>query len=57
MPKVSDKPKLTIISLRISDEERSNLRSLMEQSNLSVSEIMREALELFKAHHCGSRTS
>ena len=47
MPKLPPNPKLTVISVRISDEEHTQLTSLMQTCNKSMSDIMREALELF----------
>jgi hypothetical protein len=35
--------------MRISDEERQELAHLMDQTHMSVSDIMREAMSLFKA--------
>jgi hypothetical protein len=35
--------------MRISDEERQELAQLMDQTHMSVSDIMREAMSLFKA--------
>jgi predicted DNA-binding protein len=37
--------------MRVSDEEREHLESLMSTTNKSISVIMREAMEYFTAHH------
>jgi predicted DNA-binding protein len=42
-----ENPRYNVISLRISDEERDRLQKLIETTNMSVSDIMREAMELF----------
>jgi hypothetical protein len=36
--------------MRISDEEREHLENIMGQTNLSISDIMREAMEYFAAN-------
>ncbi|AAR34943.1 CopG family transcriptional regulator [Geobacter sulfurreducens] len=36
-----------VISIRISDQEKRNLERLIKRSSKSVSEVMREALELW----------
>jgi predicted transcriptional regulator len=43
-----ENPRYNVISMRISDEERETLRQIMEATNKSVSDIMRDAMELFK---------
>ena len=45
MAKSKLKPKTTVVSFRISDEERMSLDTIVERNNKSVSEIMHEALE------------
>jgi hypothetical protein len=37
--------------MRISDEEREHLENIMGQTNLSISDIMREAMEYFAANY------
>jgi predicted DNA-binding protein len=49
MGKMRENPRYNVISMRISDEERSELESLMNVTNKSVSDIMREAMDLFKS--------
>ena len=39
-----------VISIRLSDEERSQLDSLIEQKFNSVSDFMRQALEYYATH-------
>jgi len=45
MGKPSRNPRYNVISIRISDEERSHLNRLIERKCKSVSDVMREALE------------
>lgn len=49
MGKMRENPRYNVISMRISDEERSELESLMSMTDKSVSDIMREAMSLFKS--------
>lgn len=49
MGRMRENPRYNVISMRISDEEREMLQTMMETTSKSVSEIMREAMELFKA--------
>jgi predicted transcriptional regulator len=48
MGKTKLKPRTTVLSFRISDEERMSLDVMVERNNKSVSEIMREALKLYE---------
>lgn len=43
-----ENPRYNVISMRISDEERDTLQMIMETTQKSVSDIMREAMDLFK---------
>ncbi|MBI1921442.1 MAG: ribbon-helix-helix protein, CopG family [Geobacter sp.] len=49
MGRMRENPRYNVISMRISDEEREMLQTIMETTSKSVSEIMREAMEMFKA--------
>lgn len=49
MGKMRENPRYNVISMRISDEERNELESLMSLTEKSVSDIMREAMFLFKS--------
>ena len=51
MGRMRENPRYNVISMRISDEEREHLESLMDQTNLSISDIMREAMEYFAANY------
>ncbi len=50
MGRMRENPRYNVISMRISDEERENLENLMDKTNLSISDIMREAMEYFSAN-------
>lgn len=45
MGKMRENPRYNVISMRISDEERDHLENIMEKTHLSISDIMREAME------------
>jgi predicted DNA-binding protein len=51
MGKMRENPRYNVISMRISDEERDHLENIMEKTHLSISDIMREAMEYFAAHY------
>jgi len=44
-----ENPRYNVISMRISDAERETLEAIMATTKKSVSEIMREAMEMVKA--------
>ena len=48
MGKMRENPRYNVISMRISDEERSALEQLMYATNKSVSQLMREAMEMIR---------
>ena len=48
MGRMSENPRYNVISMRISDEERETLQEIMSVTHKSVSDIMREAMELLK---------
>jgi len=51
MPRKYKNPKKpNIVSMRIADDEMENIQRLMEQTNKSASDIMRDAFSMFKAH-------
>lgn len=47
MGRMRENPRYNVISMRISDEERDRLQLIMETTQKSVSDIMREAMEIF----------
>jgi len=49
MGRMREHPRYNVISMRISDEERDTLLQIMQTTQKSVSDIMREAMELFKS--------
>ena len=54
MGRMRENPRYNVISMRISDEERETLEQIMDSTQKSVSDIMREAMELVKSRACGS---
>jgi len=49
-----ENPRYNVISMRISDAERETLEMIMDTTKKSVSDIMREAMELVKSRISGS---
>ena len=49
MGRMRENPRYNVISMRISDEERVELETLVSITDKSVSGIMREAMDLFKS--------
>jgi hypothetical protein len=54
MGRMRENPRYNVISMRISDEERDTLEMIMNTTHKSVSDIMREAMELFKSQMSNS---
>jgi hypothetical protein len=48
MGRMRENPRYNVISMRISDEERETLQEIMQTTQKSVSDIMREAMALLK---------
>ena len=48
MGRMRENPRYNVVSMRISDEEREILQEIMESTHKSVSDIMREAMTLFR---------
>jgi predicted transcriptional regulator len=49
MGRMREHPRYNVISLRISDEEREMLQQIMQTTQKSMSDIMREAMDMFKS--------
>lgn len=49
MARMKENPRYNVISMRITKEERHQLETLMKKTHMSVSNIMREAIEIFVA--------
>jgi len=49
MGRMRENPRYNVISMRISDEERETLQEIMQTTQKSVSDIMREAMALLKS--------
>lgn len=52
MGKMRENPRYNVISMRISDDERATLDEIMYMTNKSVSQLMREAMEVIKLQTC-----
>jgi hypothetical protein len=48
MGRMRENPKYNVISMRISDEERETLEQIMTVTEKSISDIMRDAMEIMK---------
>ena len=48
MGRMRENPRYNVISMRISDDERAALDQIMYETNKSVSQLMREAMELIR---------
>ena len=53
MGRMRENPRYNVISMRISDEERETLERIMSTTQKSVSDIMREAMQIVKSRACG----
>ena len=53
MGRMRENPRYNVISMRISDEERETLERIMVSTKKSVSDIMREAMQIVKSRACG----
>jgi len=51
MGRMRENPRYNVISMRISDEERAHLESMMNKTHKSVSDVMREAMDYFTAQY------
>jgi ribbon-helix-helix CopG family protein len=49
MGRMRENPRYNVISMRISDEEKDTLEQIIKATHKSVSDIMRDAMELLKA--------
>ena len=56
MGRMRENPRYNVISMRISDEERETLEQIMDSTKKSVSDIMREAMQLVKSRACGAES-
>ncbi|GAB4303316.1 MAG: hydrogenase expression protein HypE [Desulfuromonadia bacterium] len=50
MGRMRENPRYNVISMRISDEEKASLENLVQETNLTISDIMREAMNLYRSH-------
>ncbi len=57
MGKYKDKAKYNVVSMRISDEEKRVLEELMRHSSMTISRLMREAIQLYSPQlHSGIKS-
>lgn len=49
MGRMRENPRYNVISMRISDDERETLELIMNETHMSVSEVMREAMNIFRS--------
>ena len=54
MGRMRENPRYNVISMRISDEERETLEQIMDSTKKSVSDMMREAMQIVKSRACGA---
>lgn len=47
MGKYKECPKYNVVSMRVTDEEKSALEEMMRHSNKSISRLMREAISIY----------
>lgn len=50
MGRMRENPRYNVISMRISDEDREMIQHIASLTHKSVSDIMRDAMELLKTH-------
>jgi hypothetical protein len=51
MGKFKDTPRYNVISMRVSDVERRELECLASQYSISISKIMRQAMEVYTRYN------
>jgi len=49
MGRMRENPRYNVISMRVSDEDREALQSIADLTHKSVSDLMRDAMELLKS--------
>ncbi len=57
MGRMRENPRYNVISMRISDDERDTLELIMNETHMSVSEVMREAMNIFRSRIDGVQMS
>lgn len=51
MGKYKDTPRYNVISMRVSDVERKELKQIASLNSLSISDMMRQAMDVYTRHH------
>ena len=47
MAKIKDNPRNNVVSLRVTDQEKAALDEVIKRTRMSVSKIMREAIQIY----------
>lgn len=51
MGKYKDTPRYNVISMRVSDVERKELQHIASRNALSISDMMRQAMDIYSRYH------
>ncbi|MEI6209267.1 MAG: hydrogen-dependent growth transcriptional repressor [Desulfuromonadales bacterium] len=51
MGKYKDTPRYNVISMRVNDSERKELEQIASQYSLSISSMMRQAMDVYTRYH------
>jgi predicted transcriptional regulator len=51
MGKYKDTPRYNVISMRVSDGERKELQHIASRNAISISDIMRQAMDVYSRNH------
>ena len=51
MGKYKDTPRYNVISMRVSDLERKDLQHIASRHSLSISDMMRQAMDVYTRYH------
>jgi len=51
MAKYKDNPRYNVISMRVSEIERNDLQDIASRYSLSISDMMRQAMEVYTRYH------
>ena len=51
MGKYKDTPRYNVISMRVSDHERKELEHIASRHALSISDMMRQAMDIYTRYH------
>ena len=51
MGKYKDTPRYNVISMRVSDSERKELQHIASRHSISISDMMRQAMDIYTRYH------